>query len=1024
MSASSNSRPSCAPGTEVLSAWLEQTHDLLALTDATGRIAWASDGFLRSTGFGAGADLFGLAGGTRPDDSLNRMQDLLRGVAPEATELCIQSQSGTTLWVRARVTSLANQYLWTLQDITTARETENRAQHLSELLATAQEFGRLGIWEREIPSGEGRWDRHVFNFWGIEAHDGTPNYAEAARHLHADDQRLMTYPESTHQAGRYAQRYRVIRPDGSVRWIHSQWEVKNSPQGAPDRTIGVMMDDTEVYELARTLDSTSTQLKLAVDLGRIVVWRHDLKSNRLHYNDHGFAVLGIPYRAEGLTLEEVRAHTHPDDVPKAVASAAQALQTDQPVDVESRYRRTDGSWRHMLVRRVVERSASGEALAFLGVSLDVTDQVEHSRRAEQLSQRLEAAAAAARIGIWSTTLGTVQTEWNAQMYELFDMVGASRPPTLAELISNCVHPDDAASVGKASRHYLHGERGAFEIEFRTRQRNGRTRWMVVRADFDRSDPDDKRVFGIAMDVTDRHEALAALHAASERSALIARSAGIGTWETNRADGKDHWDEQMYRLRGLEPRAQAMGREERLALVHPDDRAQMLDSPSRPVAGTQPSAYEFRVRLPDGGYRWLASRSTVICDEHGTALHRVGVNWDITEAKSAALARQQVELAERESRAKSQFLSRMSHELRTPLNAVLGFTQLLQLEAQGATSNAQLGKLDHIRAAGEHLLALIDDVLDLSSLEAGALRLDPQPVTLATTVALALPMVAALAAKHQVGLRVGQLVGTALADPTRLRQVLLNLLTNAIKYNRPHGEVVIDSRVVGEHVHLRVHDTGRGMQPEQLAHLFEPFNRLGVEIEGIEGAGIGLTIARALVQGMGGSISAISEPGAGTVFDVALVAHAADSAGEPSVLATDSVPGASAERTHRSGQLLYIEDNAVNVLLVEELVSGLSGLRIASEETGAGGVARARELRPDLILVDMQLPDFDGFEVLRRLRAQPQTASIRCIALSANAMPEDIARALAAGFDDYWTKPIRFKPFIEALERLFPPGSKA
>jgi signal transduction histidine kinase/CheY-like chemotaxis protein len=603
------------------------------------------------------------------------------------------------------------------------------------------------------------------------------------------------------------------------------------------------------------------------------------------------------------------------------------------------------------------------------------------------------------------------------------MVGASRPPTLPALIANCVHPDDATNVRTAARRYLRGKRGAFEIEFRTRQRNGGTRWMVARADFDHGGTDDHRVFGIAMDVTDRHDALAALHAASERSALIARSAGIGTWETSLPDQPALWDEQMFRLRGLEPRSTALDFDERLALVHPDDRARVVAASAALNGATQPVAYEFRVRLPDGSQRWLASRSVALRAERGEVLHRVGVNWDITEAKSAALARQQVELAERESRAKSQFLSRMSHELRTPLNAVLGFTQLLQLEMRGGASNAQLAKLDHILSAGEHLLALIEDVLDLSSLEAGALRLDPQPVALATAVALALPMVEALAAKHQVALHVRSLVGTALADPRRLRQVLLNLLTNAIKYNRPRGEVVIDSFVLGEQVHLRVQDSGRGMQPEQLAHLFEPFNRLGIESEGIEGSGIGLTIARALVQGMGGSMSAASEQGRGTVFDVALIAHADAPDGEPTALGADALLGAGAARSQRSGQLLYIEDNAVNVLLVEELVRSVSGLRIASEVTGAQGVARARELLPDLILVDMQLPDFDGFEVLRRLREQPPTALIPCVALSANAMPEDIKRALAAGFDDYWTKPIKFKPFLAALERRFPPGPK-
>ena len=398
------------------------------------------------------------------------------------------------------------------------------------------------------------------------------------------------------------------------------------------------------------------------------------------------------------------------------------------------------------------------------------------------------------------------------------------------------------------------------------------------------------------------------------------------------------------------------------------------------------------------------------DAHGIALRRVGVNWDITDARSAEQARQQALLAERESRAKSQFLSRMSHELRTPLNAALGFTQLLQVEAQRAALGGQpvqLDKLGHIRAAGEHLLALIDDVLDLSSLESGALRRAREPVDVAATVAQTLSMRAALAAQQQVGLHAGRLAGTVRADPARLRQVLMNLLAHAIRSSRPQGEVVVDAQAHGERIHLRVHYAGRQLPAEPSAQLFEPFDPLGAA-----GTGIGLTIARALVRGMGGSITASSAPGGATVFELTLAAHRAEAS-------ADAVRATAVAPTGRSGQLLYIEDNDVNVLLVEELVRSVSGLRIVSEPTGAKGVEPALRLQPDLILIDLQLPDFDGFEVLRRLRGQPQTAGIPCVALSANALPEDIARGLAAGFDDYWTKPIRFKPFLEALELRFP-----
>jgi len=433
------------------------------------------------------------------------------------------------------------------------------------------------------------------------------------------------------------------------------------------------------------------------------------------------------------------------------------------------------------------------------------------------------------------------------------------------------------------------------------------------------------------------------------------------------------------------------------------------------------AYEFRIRWPDGTWRWLASRSAAVLNDAGQPVRRVGVNWDITESKNAELTRQQAALAEREIQAKSQFLSRMSHELRTPLNAVLGFTQLLQIEARQSAQSAQLAKLEHIRAAGDHLLSLINDVLDLSGMEAGETRLSMQPVDLAQLVRQSLPLLQSLASQHGVELETGRAEGIALADPTRLRQVLINLLSNAIKYNRPGGTVRVESHGADGEATLSVRDTGRGLTREQVASLFEPFNRFGVESEGIEGTGIGLTIVKALVDGMGGRIEVESSPGRGTVFSVTLQAAttAEPADGDPGEAGT--VPDLLVALTPvaRSGTILYIEDNQVNVLLVEELVRTVGGVTVVSEASGAAGVERAVSLRPDLVLVDLQLPDFDGYEVLRRLRADARTRAIPCIALSANAMREDIERGLASGFTDYWTKPLDFGVFIAALHRLFP-----
>ena len=604
-------------------------------------------------------------------------------------------------------------------------------------------------------------------------------------------------------------------------------------------------------------------------------------------------------------------------------------------------------------------------MAFLGVALDVTDQVATTLHASELTRRLNAAAQAARVGVWAITPALNQTDWNDQMFELFDLDKSPQAPTLRHWVDGCVHADDRERVWQQASTYMHVGDAAVELEFRTIRRDGSNRWMVLRADIDRGETEHRRLWGVVLDVTEHREALAALRSADQRAALAARSAGIGTWEVDATTGTETWDAQMFALRNLQVGERPPSREQRLAMVHPADVHLVLDSRSDGMGSDEPSQYEFRLLLANGSTRWLASRSMPVRNSQGTKVSQVGVNWDITESKNAQSVLQDKVLAERESQAKSQFLSRMSHELRTPMNAVLGFTQLLQRNAEAVLGPDQQRQLGHIRAAGEHLLSLIDDVLELSRLEGGNVKLELQAVDLGAVVERALALVESSAAQTQVRLhRTPSGDGAkarAWADPTRVLQIVLNLLSNAIKFNRQGGEVTIHTRQDGEVCTLSVTDTGRGMTPDQSSHLFEPFNRLGVDANAIPGTGIGLVIVKALAERMGGSIGVASQAGRGTTFDLMLPSAA------PSTGATAGAPtaepsstgsaGRAADDTEilRRGRILYIEDNPVNVMLVEELVDMIPGLSVTAEVTGQAGVRRACDERPDLILIDMQLP---------------------------------------------------------------------
>ncbi|HEV7913115.1 MAG TPA: ATP-binding protein, partial [Albitalea sp.] len=629
-----------------------------------------------------------------------------------------------------------------------------------------------------------------------------------------------------------------------------------------------------------------------------------------------------------------------------------------------------------------------------------------------LAQRLEIATHSAGLGIFIRDPASEHGEWNAEMFRLMGRAPELGVPSHDEWVNRIIHPDDRAVMSTASESLRGADEGIREEQYRVVWPDGSVHWMLNRAR--RVLRSGRRmIFGITIDVTGRVHTESALRGATERVALTARSVGLGTWEFDPATGTSVWDEQMYRLRGRPPQPVVPDADGRLAVAHPEDRDRIDGDMADAVARGRNAAYEFRVVWPDGSVHWLASRSTPVTDPKGRTRY-IGVNWDITENVNAEAARRERMVAQRESEAKSQFLARMSHELRTPLNAVLGFAQLLQLDSDRAPPEQRV-RIEHILAAGEHLLSLINDVLDLSSLESDQLKLELQPVPLAELIAEALPLVLPLARSFAVELRTGRTDGVAWGDRTRLRQVLINLLSNAIKYNRPDGSACVETGVKEGHVALRVIDTGRGLSAEQRGHLFEPFNRLGIERDGIEGTGIGLAIVKTLVTRMGGTITVDSSPGRGSTFEVLLQRADASAAAHPQPTSIEAIPAPAGNGS--GGQLLYIEDNPVNVMLVEELVRCRSGLAIVSEPNGERGVARAKGLQPDLVLVDMQLPDFDGFEVLRRLRAAPETVGIRCVAVSANAMPEDIRRALNAGFVEYWTKPINLAAFLQSLETL-------
>lgn len=455
------------------------------------------------------------------------------------------------------------------------------------------------------------------------------------------------------------------------------------------------------------------------------------------------------------------------------------------------------------------------------------------------------------------------------------------------------------------------------------------------------------------------------------------------------------------------------------VVHPDDAATLMRALAASAQTQQPWRCEYRVRLAQGE-AWREVHATPHREPDGAVVWN-GYMADITDRHRMEASVQDKLAAERANQAKSAFLSRMSHELRTPLNGILGFTQLLQMQDAGNLRVDQRSKLGYIDTAGHSLLRLINEVLEISRIESGHMQVHIQGVRLDEVIRDSVMLIKPLAGQRGARIVCGGDQGLAVrADAHRLGQVLLNLLSNAVKYGPERGQITIMVQgLADDRVELSVQDQGAGLNEAQQAQLFQPFNRLGAEQSQIDGVGLGLVITRGLVELMGGQLTVRSQVGQGTCFVVNLAAMSSQAGKEPDQgVDAGEIPATDRVMAQPVKQVLYVEDNPINALLMSSVFESLTGFALQLVDRGDKVLAAVAEGPwPDVLLLDMHLPDTDGISLLHALRQQPGWRGQPVVAVSADAMPEDVRRALEAGFDDYWTKPLditRIEPALHGL----------
>jgi PAS domain S-box-containing protein len=709
---------------------------------------------------------------------------------------------------------------------------------------------------------------------------------------------------------------------------------------------------------------------------------------------------------------------HPDDRERVARALAEvAAQPGETRTAEFRYRARDGEWR--TVEAVGKTLTNDPADGIVINTRDTTDRREAEDALRESEERYRALIENAHdvIVVLDPSTGVIRY----QSPSMERILGFAPEDAAGMNMFELVHPDDAERAMTAIAEAAANPGTVAHAEYRYRHRDGSWRHLET---FGRTLSHTSADYGLVLntrDITERKQAEDALRLSEQHFRRMIENGQDNIVIIDQGGTMTYQSPSVLRIIGYKP--EELVGQNAFEYIHPDDVPVVSAELGKAFATPGVIGHaEYRFRHKDGSWHYLEAFGQTLSPDSSDEGVVANIR-DVTERRMAEEAMRRATLeAERANRAKSEFLSRMSHELRTPMNSILGFSQLL---ARGPLGPDQRRGLQHILTAGRHLLRLINEVLDIARIESGRQQLSLEPVKLSLVVQEAVALARPLAAQRSITLDDGDFPAGepfVTADRQRLSQVLLNLLSNAVKYNREGGEVKLRCEVVpaeegGEdRVRVRISDSGAGVDPALVDQLFVPFARLGAEHTEVEGTGLGLALSQRLVEAMGGDLVLEESSEAGSTF--ALDLRLAHDPVERLEKRTPAPLGVGA-KIRTPVTLLYVEDNLANLSLVETILSERPGWKTIPALQGRMGTELAREHAPDLVLLDLHLPDVQGDEVLRRLRADKRTSGIPVVMISADATPRTIDRLLSEGADAYLTKPLDVDEFLAAIDRLLP-----
>ncbi|MDX2192577.1 MAG: PAS domain-containing protein [Gemmatimonadales bacterium] len=985
-----------------------------------------------------------LAGVPAPEREAVRARFRLaaRSGAPLAIEHGWQRSDGAVRRLRAAAqavrdaTGAVRVLLGTTTDLTALEEAEAPLRALREQLSAVLEHTSAGLWEWDPRSGLVRVNAQWLLSVGLD-----PDGADAphplglwTERLHPDDAPRVLADLHACADGRLptlALEYRLRHASGEWRWVSARGFAVRDAAGAVDRVTGFLLDETEQRRSAERQRRLAQELQWAqelVGLGRVTL---DALRGKVALCETARQMLRLPEGVRVVPAARLRAMLDDGDAAALAAAAARTTPEAPRFGWEAALRTEHGERRWLRGSGEVRRNADGALVAIAGVVLDVTEQREAEARHADDARRLRAAQRVARIGTWERDLDSERLEWSPETYAICGVPPGT--PVTSEGFAAMVHVDDRARWDAARHRALaHGQ--AIDLLLRVVRPDGEERHVQVVGDVVDADAGSAgRLTGVLMDVTDRHRQEERLRLMS--SVVVHAHDAVVITEAHPLDEPGprivYVNDAFTRLTGYAPE-EVIGRSPRLLQAPGTDRA-ALARVRQALRAWRPVTEELLNRHKDGEERWVELSIVPVADESGWFTHWVSVQRDVTarrraaDAMEAALHRQR-ELAlaaEAAARSKSEFLANMSHEIRTPMNGVLGTLDIV-LGTPLEPDQRRLVETSYESARA--LLQVLDDILDFSKIEAGKLQLVREPFDLRRSVAHVLELFRQRAEPSGLSLtaELDPAIPARLAgDEGRLRQVLLNLVGNAVKFTHDGG-VEVRASVQAEDadgllLRVEVEDSGIGLAPAAAARLFQPFEQADASTtRRYGGTGLGLTICRQLVAMMGGTIGVTSEEGIGSTFTFTVRLGRAEDAGAPEAAVAAPAPVTTGAAL-AGARVLLAEDHPINRMVALELLQPL-GVLVDVAEDGAQAVQAAGRTAYDLVLMDCQMPVLDGFEAATAIRAAEGAGRrVPIVALTANAMRGDRERCLAAGMDDHVAKPVTRQALLEALGRWLGPG---